>query len=241
MDKQKFVKFIDKYNLGGTINAVILGSKDNVLHTRFTTGDKSLLGILSMKNWDFEDGEFGVYNTDQLLKLLSVLDNDITMVVAKAGDKAHSLRLSDSVSSVNFMLSDTTVINKPPNPQKLPETFGLKVDVTTQFIEKFIDGKKALPETDTFTVITDNNNVKVVIGYSATMNTNRVIIPVNVNDYQSMNMISFQAGYFKEILTANKECESATLEVSEDGIARINFKIDDYNATYYLVAVQDVD
>ena len=240
MDKQKFVKFIDKYNLGGTVNAVILESKDNVLRTRFTTGDKSLLGILSMKNWNFENGEFGVYNTDQLLKLLSVLDNDITMVVAKAGDKAHSFKLTDSASSVNFMLSDTTVINKPPNPQNLPQTFGLKVDVTTQFIQKFISGKSALPETDTFTVITDNNNVKVVIGY-ASINTNRVIIPVNVDEYQSMNLISFNANYFKDILTANKECESATLEVSNDGLARINFKIDDYDATYYLVAVQDVD
>ena len=59
MNKQKLVKFIDKYNLGGLVNSAILSFKDNTLNTRFTSGDKSLLGILSMDNWDFEDGEFG--------------------------------------------------------------------------------------------------------------------------------------------------------------------------------------
>ena len=45
----------------------------------------------------------------------------------------------------------------------------------------------------------------------------------------------------KEVLNANKECESATLEVSSEGLSRITFKVDDYSSTYYLVAVQDVD
>ena len=43
------------------------------------------------------------------------------------------------------------------------------------------------------------------------------------------------------MLSANKECESATFEVSSEGLSRITFKIDDYESTYYLVSVQDVD
>ena len=53
--------------------------------------------------------------------------------------------------------------------------------------------------------------------------------------------MSFNANLFKDVLVANKECESATLHVSEQGLAKINFKVDQYDATYYLVAVQDVD
>ena len=115
MNKQKLVKFIDKYSLGGLVNSAILSFKDNTLNTRFTSGDKSLLGILSMDNWDFEDGEFGVYNTEQLVKLLSVLDDDVTMSVSKTEEKAISIQLSDSVSKVNYMLTDTSVINKSWN------------------------------------------------------------------------------------------------------------------------------
>jgi|TARA_R110000822_G_scaffold175224_2_gene314919 hypothetical protein len=240
MNKQKLVKFIDKYNLGGLVNSAILSFKDNTLNTRFTSGDKSLLGILSMDKWDFEDGEFGVYNTEQLVKLLSVLDDDVTMTVSKAGDKAVSIQMSDSVSKVNYMLTDTSVISRPPVPESLPQNFELKININQQFISKFISGKQALPETDTFTIVTKNDTANVVIGY-ASVNTNRVTIPVSTTEYKHMDLISFNAGNFKEILSANKECESALLEVSPDGIARITFKIDNYKSTYYLVAVQDVD
>tara|TARA_B110001454_G_scaffold115963_1_gene108421 strand:- start:283 stop:1005 length:723 start_codon:yes stop_codon:yes gene_type:complete len=240
MNKQKLVKFIDKYNLGGLVNSAILSFKDNTLNTRFTSGDKSLLGILSMDKWDFEDGEFGVYNTEQLVKLLSVLDDDVTMSVTKAGDKAVSIQLSDTVSKVNYMLTDTSVISRPPVPESLPQNFELKININPQFISKFISGKQALPETDTFTVFTKNNTTSIVIGY-ASVNTNRVTIPVSTTEYKEMDLISFNATNFKEILSANKECESAILEVSPDGIAKITFKIDNYKSTYYLVAVQDVD
>ena len=43
------------------------------------------------------------------------------------------------------------------------------------------------------------------------------------------------------MLVANKECTSAILEVSTEGLAKVHFKIDDYDSTYYIVAMQDVD
>ena len=43
------------------------------------------------------------------------------------------------------------------------------------------------------------------------------------------------------MLVANRECSSAVLEVSTEGLAKVNFKIDDYNSTYHIVAMQDVD
>ena len=91
-----------------------------------------------------------------------------------------------------------------------------------------------------FTVITDENGTKLVIGYS-TVNTNRVTIPVTTSESVNIENVSFNANIFKEVLSANKECESATFEVSDQGLSRITFKIDDYISTYYLVSVQDVD
>ena len=45
----------------------------------------------------------------------------------------------------------------------------------------------------------------------------------------------------KRVLLANKECTSAVLEVSTEGLAKVNFKIDEYDSTYHIVAKQDVD
>ena len=241
MNKQKLVRFISKYYLNGIVNSVVLNSKSNSqqLSARFVSGDKSLLGELTMDKWDFEDSDIGVYNTEQLIKLLSVMDEDINVSLTKSGDKSIAIKVSDSFSSVNYMLSDTSIINKPPQLKSVPE-FELNIDVTPQFISKFIAGKGALGETDNFTILTDDVSTKVVIGY-ASVNTNRVIIPVNTSKFSNIENVSFNASVFKEVLSANKECESATFEVSSEGLSRITFKVDDYKSTYYLVAVQDVD
>ena len=241
MNKQKLVRFINKYYLNGIADSVVLKSNSNEqkLYTRFVSNDKTLLGVIQMDSWNFEDANIGVYTTEQLLKLLSVLDEDITVTLTKSEDKAISLKISDLLSSVNYMLSDPSIINEPAQLQNIP-IFELSINVTPTVINKFIVGKSALQETTTFTVITDEIHTKLVIGYS-TVNTNRVTIPVTTSDFTSIDNVSFNAEYFSQILLANKECESAILQVSSQGLARIDFKIDNYVATYWLVATSEVD
>ena len=238
MNKHSLSRFIDKYYLGGNCSSVVINSKGNKLSTRFITGDKNLLGELHMTGWNFDEADLGVYNTEQLVKLLSVLSENISMNLTKAGDKAVSLKISDTNSDVNYMLSDLSVISSPPNLKSIPD-FEVKIKVDKSFMTKFIAGKGALTDTDNFTVLTDDKGVKVVIGY-AEINTNRVTLPVETESYDKIENVSFNANLFRDVLIANKECESATLEVSSGGLARINFKIDEYDATYYLVAEQDV-
>ena len=238
MNKHSLSRFIDKYYLGGNCSSVVINSKGDKLSTRFITGDKNLLGELHMTGWNFDEADLGVYNTEQLVKLLSVLSENISMNLTKAGDKAVSLKISDTKSDVNYMLSDLSVISSPPNLKSIPD-FEVKIKVDKTFMTKFVAGKGALADTDNFTVITDDDGVKVVIGY-AEINTNRVTLPVETESYDKIEKVSFNANLFRDVLVANKECESATLEVSSGGLARINFKIDEYDATYYLVADTDV-
>ena len=238
MNKHSLNRFIDKYYLGGNCSSVVINSKGDKLSTRFITGDKNLLGELHMTGWNFDEADLGVYNTEQLVKLLSVLSENISMNLTKAGDKAVSLKISDTKSDVNYMLSDLSVISSPPNLKSIPD-FEVKIKVDKSFMSKFVAGKGALTDTDNFTVITDDEGVKVVIGY-AEINTNRVTLPVETESYDKIDKVSFNANLFRDVLVANKECESATLEVSSQGLARINFKIDEYDATYYLVADTDV-
>ena len=238
MNKHSLNRFIDKYYLGGNCSSVVINSKGNKLSTRFITGDKNLLGELHMTGWNFDEADLGVYNTEQLVKLLSVLSENISMNLTKAGDKAVSLKISDTNSDVQYMLSDLSVISSPPNLKSIPD-FEVKIKVDKSFMTKFIAGKGALSDTDNFTVLTDDKGVRVVIGY-AEINTNRVTLPVETESYDKIENVSFNANLFRDVLIANKECESATLEVSSGGLARINFKIDEYDATYYLVADTDV-
>ena len=241
MNKQRLVRFINKYYLNGLAQSVILNSnsEQQKLTTKFVSSDKTLLGLVEMDKWDFEDATIGIYTTEQLLKLLSVLDEDINVSVTKANDKAFSIKITDSTSSVNYMLSDPSIINDPPQLQNIPE-FELKIDVTPNLINKFIAGKSALAEVTTFTVVTNETKTNLIIGYSS-VNTNRVNIPVQTSKFSPIEKVSFNADYFSNVLLANKECESATLEVCSEGLAKISFKVDDFSTTYWLVATTEVD
>ena len=240
MEKSKLNKFIQKYNLGGNVNSVKWTTTANQLKTSFVTPDKSLLGTVVADNVKFEDADLGVYQTDQLQKLLAVLDDDINLSLTKAGDRVVSLKVKNDSVSIDYVLSDLSVIADPPELKRLPE-FQTKVKLDEKFIDTFIKGKGALADVDMFTFVNDKDgNLNAVIGYSST-NTNRVTIPVETTTNDLTNPVSFNANLFKEVLTANRECTSAVLEVSNEGLARVNFKVDDYDSTYYVVAVQDVD
>ena len=239
MQKTKLNRFISKYNLNGNVNSVKWTSKDNTLTTNFVTSDKSLMGNVKVENFQFDDGHVGVYTTDQLVKLLGVLGEDVTVDVSRAGDKAYSLKVKNGVVSIDYTLSDLSVIPDPPQLKRVPD-FQTQIKVDSSFIDTFIKGKSALSEAATFTVVNGKTGPQVVIGYAST-NTNRVNIPVETTSNGLTDNVSFNANLLRDVLVSNKECTSATLEVSNEGLARINFKVDDYDSTYYIVATQGVD
>ena len=239
MQKSKLDKFIQKYNLGGNVNSVKWRSNGDTLSTSFVTPDKSLLGKVKVDKFSFDSAELGIYQTDQLKSLIGVLGDDISLDLTSAGDRAVSLNVKNGAISIDYVLSDLSVIPDPPALKRLPE-FGTKIKLDTKFINTFVKGKAALSDIDTFTILNGKSGVEVVIGYSST-NTNRVNIPVETETSDLNTPISFNANLFKEVLVANRECTSAVLEVSNEGLAKVNFKVDDYDSTYYVVAMQDVD
>ena len=139
-----------------------------------------------------------------------------------------------------YMLSDLSVIPTPPELKNLPDSFELGIKVDAHFINTFISGKAALSEAETFTILTEHDKTSIVIGY-ASIASNRVTIPVETTKFKLMEPISFNANMFASILSANKDCESATLEVSSQGLSRIKFSIDNYDSEYFLVSTQAVN
>jgi len=239
MQKDKLNRFIQKYNLGGNVNSVKWESSGNKLVTKFVTPDKSLLGEVVVDKFGFEDAELGIYQTDQLQKLLNVLTDDINLSLKKVGDKAVSLKVSDNATSVDYVLSDLTIIPQPPNLKHIPD-FGTQIKLDSNFINTFIKGKSALSDVDFFTIVNKDGDLSIVIGYAST-NTNRVNIPVNSISNDITDSISFNANFFKEILVANKECTEAIFKISTEGLSKLEFKVDDYTSTYFLVASEDLD
>jgi hypothetical protein len=74
INKQKLVRFINKYYLNGTVDSVVFNSSASTqqLGTRFVSGDKNLLGVVKMDSWNYEEADIGVYDTEQLFCQLYV-------------------------------------------------------------------------------------------------------------------------------------------------------------------------
>ena len=234
MKKASLEQFINRYNLGGEVESVKITSSDSEMKVSFISDDKTLLGEVTSKEGEFPNGEFGVYTTSQLKALLGVLESSMDV------DSTESyIKFSDKGTSVNYMLADLSVIPVVPDLKAVPP-MNVQITLDDDFTSKFIKSKGALSESDTFTFECKNNNGEIILGYSS-INTNRVTIPVETITNDLTDPVSFNANLFKEVLTANKECTSAVLEVSNEGLARVNFKIDDYDSTYHIVATQDVD
>ena len=236
MNKTRITRFIQKYNLAGLVESVSWKAENKTLTTRFISDDKTVLGSVSVVDFDFEDSTVGVYNTNTLKSLLGVLGNDVNITLKKVDEKPISLSLTSDATTVQYQLADLAVIPNVPDLKQLPE-FGISIDMDGNFIEKFIKAKSALSDIDNFTVLTEKGKLKIVIGYS-NINTNRVELVVNDSFDGEVKPISFSAKYFKEILSANKEANKATLKVSKEGLANVDFSVDGFTSSYFLVEVQ---
>ena len=237
MEKNQITSFIDKYHLAGNANSVRLDIKDKTLSCNFITDDQNVVGSVSMDNFDVDDVTLGVYATSQLTKLLTALDDAITLRVNHADGTAFSIYISDKTTDVTFMLADLSVIRQVPAMKQLPD-FNVKIKLTKDFADKFVKSKNALPETENFAIESDAMGTNMILNYS-TLNTNRITWPTTPEGQSSdLKATCFSANLFKEILVANKDAETGYIEVSSAGLAKVSFTGKDYTSTYYLVQLQ---
>ena len=229
-------RFISKYHLESAVASSKWKLKNDTLSARFMTEDRTLLGDLKLKNFKcdaIEGEELGIYNTEQLVNLLSVLDDDVEVKYT-----FPFLHIQDSKSKVSYVLSDLSIIPDAP-AMKVEPTFETELEMDMNFRNKFVKGKGALADVETFTLVKNGSveTINVVIGHSS-IATNNCTIPVKTNN-PDVGLVSFNAKYLKSIFTANKDAKECTMKVSSDGLARLNFKADDFEVTYNMVAVQN--
>ena len=231
MNKSKFDGFINRYNLGGEIESVMIKSDDSNLSVRMISDDKTLLGDVSVVESDFPNGEFGIYTTSQLKGLLSVLDEAISVE-----ETTGAVKFSDKGTKVQYMLAAPSVIPAVPDLKALPP-FNVEVTLNDDFINKFIKSKGALSDADTFTFTSKAGKSEIILGYSS-INSNRISIDVATNSTEDIEPIAFSAKYLKAILMANKGSKTSSLKISSKGLSHVSFTDGDYTSNYYLVEIK---
>jgi len=231
MEKVKFDGFINRYNLGGEVESVMIKSDDANLSVRMISDDKTLLGDVTVTESEFPNGEFGIYTTSQLKGLLSVLDNGISVE-----EVTGALKFSDKGTKMQYMLAAPSVIPAVPDLKALPP-FNVDITLDNEFVNKFIKSKGALADADTFTFTCKDGKGEIILGYSS-INSNRISITVDCKCDGDVQPIAFSAKYLKAILMANKGSSTSSLKISSQGLAHLHFVDGDYTSRYYLVEIK---
>ena len=231
MNRSKFDGFVNRYNLGGEVESVMIKSDDTNLSVRMISDDKTLLGDVTVAESEFPNGEFGIYTTSQMRGLLSVLDDAITVE-----EVTGALKFSDKGTKVQYMLAAPSVIPAVPDLKALPP-FDAEITLNDDFVNKFIKSKGALADADTFTFTCKDNKGEIILGYSS-INSNRISIAVDCKCEGDIQPIAFSAKYLKAILMANKGSKTSSLKISSKGLSHVSFEDGDFKSNYYLVEIK---
>ena len=243
MNKSSLVKFIELYHLNGNIERVKLESDGKNLKTGIVSDDRTMAGNVKFNNLSIEKGEYGIYNTSQMKKMLGILDEEIEIIVNKLDDdRAISFAISDKNTESIITLADMSVIPKAPTLNS-GCNFDLEIELTESFIERFVKAKNALPDVGTFTLGLNKkgDKVELVIG-DGDANNNRIRLEVTplAGKGNLANNVSFNAMLFKEILLKNRDTIGSVLKVKSpgNGLAVMSFNTDEYEANYYLTSIK---
>lgn len=234
--KSRLLNFIDKYHLGGSVDSVVLKVESNAISTRFITDDRLVMGDASMQSFELGDVTLPIYETSKLLKMMKVLGDDITIDIESKADTAVAMKMKDSDTRVNYVLSREDVIAPTPELKRLPN-FEVSIVLSDKFIDKFIKASDSLTDVSDFTILHKDGACHIVFGYTPDRNTNKISFECETSTDTVIEPISFNSKYFREILVANRGMKDASFKISSEGLAHANFKSDVFETNYYLVKV----
>ena len=245
ISKKVLSEIVSKYSLGGHVEKVKwVVNEDNSIIIKFINDSKTLVGEINYRNTiGLKKGNYGIFNTSQLVKCLNILDGDILIETKSSNGLASKLNLADTNYDIKFSLADPAVIPKVPqiNDSDQPSA---SFEMTDEFITRFVKSKDALNDLPSFTVEAkeggfSGHELIFTIGSDI---TNTIQFKVDelftIND--EFEQIPFDSNLFKEILKANKNYESGTIHINKKGLIQLKFNYNDgFNTNYHLVRLQE--
>ena len=244
ISKKVLSEIVSKYSLGGHVEKVKWAVNEENVIIKFINDSKTLVGEIIYNNTvkGLEKGDYGIFNTSQLIKCLNILDGDILIETKSQNGLASKLKLADTSYDVKFSLADPAVIPKVPQITDSDQP-SASFEMTDEFITRFVKSKDALNDLPSFTIETREGMVGdelvFTIGSDIT-NTIQFKIDERSEINEEFKSISFDSNLFKEILKANKNYESGVVHINKKGLIQLQFDYnDDFNTNYYLVRLQE--
>ena len=236
INKKVISDIVSKYSLGNNIEKVKWVITDEKLIIHFVNDSKNLVGYVDYrKEIGLKPGDYGIFNTSQLIKCLNILDGDILVDATKS-----KLNLADTIYDIKFGLADLGVIPNVPDIKDSDE-WSVFFSVSDEFITRFVKSKDALSDLNTFTVKTrEGFTGKELVFTVGTNITNTIEFAVEADINESFGPVPFDSNILKEILKANRDYHSGEIRISKNGLLDAHLHCGGPLYTgYYLVRKQE--
>ena len=238
INKKVISDIVSKYSLGNNIEKVKWVITDEKLIIHFINDSKNLVGYVDYrKEIGLKPGDYGIFNTSQLIKCLNILDGDILVDATTS-----KLNLADTNYDIKFNLADPAVIPNVPDVSNNEDEWSAKFDISDEFITRFVKSKDALSELDTFTIETRDGFDDLELIFTVGTNiTNTIEFKVdNAVMNHTFEALPFDSNLMKEILKANKDYHSGEIRINKKGLLDAHFHCgNDLYTGYYLVRKQE--
>ena len=237
INKKVISDIVSKYSLGNSIEKVKWVITDDKFTINFINDSKNLVGYVEYrKNIGLKPGDYGIFNTSQLIKCLNILDGDILVDATTS-----KLNMADTNYDIKFNLADPAVIPNVPDIND-SDDWSVSFSVSDEFITRFVKSKDALSDLDTVTVETrDGFNGEELVFTVGTNITNTIEFTVeNATINESFEPVPFDSDLLKEILKANRTYHSGEIRINKKGLLDAHLHHGDNLYTgYYLVRRQE--
>jgi len=238
INKKVISDIVSKYSLGGNVEKVKWIITDEKLIIHFINDSKNLVGYVDYREEiGLKQGDYGIFNTSQLIKCLNILDGDILVDATSS-----KLNLADTNYDIKFNLADPAVIPNVPDVSNNSDKWSVAFEVNDEFITRFVKSKDALSDLETFTVETregfTGEELVFTVGTSITNTIEFTVENVTINE--SFGSVPFDSNLMKEILKANKDYHSGEIRINQKGLLDAHFHCgNDLYTGYYLVRRQE--
>jgi hypothetical protein len=228
---------ISKYFLGDLHKSVKWRIKDNTL-TVYAQSEGLVCKTL-LNKFPVQDSEIGVFDTDKLVKLLSITNGDLLMSLS--GNKAlkNVMYIEDANFNLTYTLADPLAIGKTSWVTD-PE-FDVELDLSDDDISHLIKAKGALDATSVLIKTTENLNGTLVCEFMFSPEaiednySNKISYQIQGNIKEEGMRLPFNALKFSEILKNNKDMTTAKLFIANSGMMKMEFTSEHIESTYYLL------
>ena len=235
INKSTLTSVISKYYLNGLNNQVKWRIKDNQLI--IYAGESGRVCKIEHNNFSLEDAELGVFDTHKLSKLISITNGDLMVSLEKIKAVYTKMHFADANFDLTYSLADILILGKNTYYED-PESFEMELNLTREDIDHLIKAKSTLADVNnmliTSTTDMDGTNICEFIFGDNTGFSNKITYQIQGKISKSDIEIPFDSDIFKDILNANKDMDSGTLKLSEQGMLKLNFYSEEVKSEYFV-------